>query len=197
MTTVDREPPPTLVVSELISTVVQGEGAYENPKLSQQMLDRLERIYSRFASQQTDSGSRVMSVQDVETWLIAINNELGRGSEYRQAAREMGWRSDGDDDKAKIKLPPGGLLSLEGFINVYESELRQGKFWSLAYDMAVLGEPLPDVGVFEARYDRMYCSAAVRTTAVMDFTCSVPCPNKDEPSDHLCIAASFEIRKED
>jgi hypothetical protein len=186
-----REPPATLVVNELISLLVhEGHEAYENPTLSNDMKERLERIYNRLATEQTDSGARVMNVQDVEQWLIAINGAVGRGSEFREAARKMGWK--GHDDKP-TKLPSGGLLSLKGFVGIYEAELKAGKFWGIAHDMAVLGEPLPDAGVFQSRYDRIYCSAAAKPTAIMDFPCNRPCPNNDEPSDHLPIAASFSI----
>lgn len=190
MASIDRDPPSTLVVNELISTMVEGE-AFGKPRLSRGMLERLERIYGRFASQQTESGKRVMSTQDVERWLVAINKELGRGSEYREAARQMGWI---DEDNERISLPRGSALSLDGFIKVYDAELQQGKFWGIAYDMAVLGEPLPQAGVFQARFDRIYCSSAVTPTAVMDFRCDRPCPNEQEASDHLPVAAAFAIR---
>jgi hypothetical protein len=190
-----REPPPTLVVPELISLVVEGE-AYENPKLSEDIIRRLSDIYERFATHEAE-GSKKMGVDDVENWLRKINLELGRGSEFREAARLMGWKDDDNPDasfeelKARVKLPSGGLLSLDAFIKVYEEELKQGKFWGIAHDLAVLGEPLPDAGVFNARFDRMFCSEAVRPTAVLDTFCSKPCPNEVEPSDHLPVAAVF------
>ena len=193
MTFIGRPPPPTLVVPELISVMVKGN-VYENPQLSDDIIDRLTRIYNRFASHETASGTKVMNLQDVEKWLITINRKLGRGSEYREAARQMGWKEETarvEDGKARIELPAHGLLSLEGFVNVYQAELRQGKFWGIAYDMAALEEPLPNAGVFQSRYDRIYCSEAVEPTAVMDFLCSEPCPNGKEPSDHLPVAASF------
>jgi hypothetical protein len=207
MATVDRLPPATLVVSELISTMVEptseGATAYENPKLSQGMLERLQRIYERLATDDASSGGKVMGLSDVERWLETINGQVGRGSEFREAAKQMGWKDTAKGDasdnfeaiKQRIKLPPDGTLSLEGFVNVYEAELRQGKFWGIAYDMAVLGEALPDVGLFQSRYDRMYCSQVAQVDAVMDFSCSIPCPNAKEPSDHLPIAASFSISR--
>lgn len=63
---------------------------------------------------------------------------------------------------------------------------------AVAWDLATLGEPLPVNDVFVARYDRMYCSTSLTPTAVMDFQCDIPCPNKAEPSDHLPVAVSFQ-----
>jgi hypothetical protein len=114
----------------------------------------------------------------------------------------MGWKEEendnrGDDRKENqsIGLPPDGVLTFDGFRNIYEAELRQGKLWGIAYDLALLGEPLVDAGVFQGRYDRMYCSSSVQPAVVMDFVCSNPCPNKREPSDHLPLAASFHIKE--
>jgi len=186
----DRDPPATLVVNELISIMVKGQ-AYENPTLSEEMVTRLSRIYDKLASEESGD-TKVMGIGDVEAWLVAINGELGRGSEFRNAAKKMGWK-DGGNEKERITLPSGGRLSKQSFIEVYEDELKGGKFWGIAHDMAVLGEPLEDAGVFQARFDRIYCSSILKPTAVMDFTSSVPCPNGDEPSDHLPVAASFSI----
>ena len=81
----DRDPPATLVVSELMSNLME-EASYENPVLSQSMLERLERIYKTLASDR-----EVMNLEDVEKWLRIINRDLGRGDEYRQAAKQMGY----------------------------------------------------------------------------------------------------------
>ena len=115
-------------------------------------------------------------------------------SDYARWKEENGSESsESSKDKPKIELPKDGVLSLDGFIHVYEKELKQGKFWGIAYDLGALGEPLPDAGVFQARYDRMYCSAAIKPIAVRDFVCCDPCPNECEPSDHLPLAACFTI----
>jgi hypothetical protein len=186
--------PPTLVVAELMSSMWEEATHPKQAVMSKDMLERLERIYKRIA---TGSGG-VMTRDDVEKWLIKINHKLGRGDEYRNAALEMGWSDPNPDDpleirKMRVVLPDRGILTLEGFQNVYRKELDAGKFWGIAHDMAILGDPMPDKGLFTARYDRMYCSTALQPIAVLDTISSAPCPNRKEPSDHLPIAASFQI----
>ncbi|CAB9517202.1 5'-phosphodiesterase 12 [Seminavis robusta] len=196
---VTRHPPPTMVVAELMQSLME-EATYDTPTFSQDMKDRLARIYKRLAS----SDKNTLTRQDVEQWLVQINGRLGRGDEYRNAALEMGWTDPEataagevvpwEEQKKRIKLPSEdtATLSLEGFINVYQKELKGGKFWGIAHDMAVLGDPLPDCGLFTARYDRIYCSAALQPTAVLDTLADKPCPNEQEPSDHLPVAVAFQ-----
>lgn len=202
---IDREDnnpvPPTLVVPELISMMIdQGsiETAYIEPQFSQQVIQRLSRIYNRFAK---ESPGMQMTKADVERWLTIINGRVGRGSEFRNAAKYMGWKEPPTDpeekkeDRPPIVIPDGSILTFTDFVAVYLDELRQGKFWGIAWDLAKLDEPLDVKKVFEARYDRMYCSASIQPTAVLDTISTEPCPNKLEPSDHLPVCASFQVRK--
>lgn len=199
------EAPPTLVVAELISQMVkEGTDAYQSPDLSDDMVQRLQRCYQKYLSQNHENyKGNVMNKEDVEQWLIDINRKVGRGSEFRNAAKEMGWKEpkveDNDDnegkekEKPKIYIPEDGILTMDGFLNVYRDELRGGKFWGINYDLAVMGEMLPSVGIFRARFDRLFCSTALVPTVIVDTLSDVPCPNKHEPSDHLPVAASFRL----
>lgn len=203
MDSLERPAPATLVVPEYISQMVKEGGGYENPELSVAVIERLRRIYSKLATRESETTAegKVMNLQDVESWLVKINRELGRGDEYREAARQMGWTEPEEfkdlsynEVKKLIRLPVDGFLTLHGFINVYQRELKGGKFWGIGHDLAILGEPLPNVGVFKARFDRIYCSASVVPHAVLDTESTTPCPNDVEPSDHLPVAATL-VRK--
>ena len=170
-----------------------------SPTLSDTVLTRLQRVYDKYSSTKNDSTEPTMNKEEVENWLIKINGKVGRGEEYRFAAKEMGWLPTEDPDasssdekpKERITLPDNGLLSFEGFTRVYEDQLIKGKYWSIAYDLAILGESLPDAGLFAARLDRIYCTKSLQPLAVLDTFSSDPCPNEVEPSDHLPTAASF------
>lgn len=187
-------PPPTMVVAELMNNLME-EATYDDPILSKSMIERLERIYKKLANK-----DGVMTNKEVQGWLKTINLKLNRGDEFRSAAKHMGWVDPNPEDphevqKKRVQIPEDGVLTLEGFTDVYQQELSRGKFWGIAHDMDVLGDPLPDEGVFEARYDRMYCSAALEPVAVLDTVSTVPCPNANEPSDHLPVAATFKIKQ--
>jgi hypothetical protein len=202
-------PTATLVVPELISTLVQGE-AYENPKLSEEVTIKSTNIFHRLATGTTSSENNsvvsVMTMADVERFLIVINGEAGRGSEFREAAGQMGFLGGastaavnnnlendekGNEDGVVFSLPVEGLLTLEGFLKIYQDELSHGKFWGIAHDLAVLGDPLPNVGVFQARYDRIYHSSSIKPISIISYISNAPCPNVKEPSDHLPVAAAF------
>lgn len=191
-----REPPATMVVSELIPILLQGkeEEAFGNPVMSQNTVDRLTRIYQRLASD-----GKTMNVADVERWLVTINGKSGRGSEFREAAAQMGRKDpnnpdDPSRDSKDYFLPSGSVLTLESFLQVYNTELAAGKFWGVAYDLAALGEPLSVQELFHGRYDRMYCSAACWPVSVLEFVATEHCPNAVEPSDHLPVAAVFTAK---
>jgi endonuclease/exonuclease/phosphatase family metal-dependent hydrolase len=187
-------PPPTMVVQELMS-ILMDDVTYQNPTLNKSMKDRLERIYKSLAT--GDDGQ--MTQSDVEKWLLLINKRLGRGDEYRNCAIEMGYFDQSEDEseswdvrKKRIRIPEDSVLSLDGFISVYQKELDGGKFWGINHDMYVLGDPLPDKGLFASRYDRIYFnSQSIAPVAVVDTLSTKPCPNDEEPSDHLPVAAAF------
>ena len=198
----EEEPPATLVVPELISLMTQAgvEDAYANPQFSDDVTDRLKRIYKRFATKDDKYQTQLqMSKEDVEKWLTIINLQVGRGTEFRNAAKYMGWvdsskEVENKSERPPIYIPDDGVLTLSDFIDVYLEELRQGKFWGIAWDLAALGEALPITDIFRARYDRMYCSLALEPAVVLDTVSDIACPNQHEPSDHLPVCASFVKR---
>jgi hypothetical protein len=155
-------PPPTLVVPELISLMIeQGsiETAFINPQFSSDVLERLQRIYKKFATVPSKENSMQMGKTDVESWLTKINGKVGRGSEFRSAAKFMGWVEPAQEeegsssesnnvesstekkDRPPIVVPDDGILTFEDFVGVYLDELRQGKFWGSkyqSYDVSLL-----------------------------------------------------------
>ncbi|KAK1748621.1 hypothetical protein QTG54_000560 [Skeletonema marinoi] len=140
----DNPVPSTLVVPELISIMIdQGniETAYMEPQFSQQVIDRLTRIYKRLQKTHLDPNDK--------------------GGQFRNAAKYMGWKeppTDPDEkkeDRPPIVIPDDGVLTFSDFVAVYLDELRQGKFWGIAWDLAKLDEPLDVDEVFQARYDRI------------------------------------------
>jgi hypothetical protein len=201
-----RAPPPTLVVAELISVLIRG-GADQGRAAE---LSAVAEAALRAAFQTLGGGKAALDAADVARWLRTINLEVGRGSEFRAAVLEMGGGSpaapapaaDGDDDDgggaaaaaAPPSLPADGQLSWEGFRRVYEAELRAGKYWGVAWDLHALGQPVgADAGVFTARYDRIYTSRALEVVAVLDAVSEVPCPNCEQPSDHLPVGVTVRL----
>ena len=144
-------PPSTLVVSELISLMIDGgniEECFMDPKFSEDVIGKLKNIYEKFATVSSTEGSMQMGKADVERWLTTINGRVGRGSEFRSAAKLMGWvepaieseasgsesnnpesASDKKSERPPIVIPEDGILTLNDFISVYLDELFQGKFW--------------------------------------------------------------------
>ena len=84
-------------------------------------------------------------------WLLAINKEVGRGSEYRAAhacmeAREVCQRN-GTVCGVSVYLcvcvslrmgVEGGELTRADFHTVYAGELQEGKYWGVEHDLSVL-----------------------------------------------------------
>ena len=206
-------------------------------RLSSLAIDQIEKVFASFASSEKD-GEHVMIAMDVERWLLTINLKLGRGSEFRSAVAAMkrsvqepidsikGEKRADDLDNATLSdgeaedgiskplptLPTDGYLTKQAFIDIYESEILQGKVWGVAHDLWKCGFPLPrSEGVFKATFDRIYTGGvlyplagesaaiarenvllAVRDTGGRNMT--APCPNPQEPSDHLPVMAVVNWR---
>ncbi|KOO32654.1 hypothetical protein Ctob_013409 [Chrysochromulina tobinii] len=130
-------------------------------------------------------------------WLTTINGVPTRGSESRSAA-------------AAREAHGGTALTRADFQKVYAEELAQGKFWGVEHDVrAVLGQGLaPPAGggtpPFTARFDYVYYSTSAlrlvgvqrpletaRMAELLDGRAILP--NAWFPSDHLPVAAAFEL----
>lgn len=225
----NRLPPPTMVVENLYGVLTYdhhstekeenkvGVNEEEEHPMSQLTLHLLKNIFNDFASISlcNDDGeaTKFMSSEDVKRWLLLINKQIGRGSEFRAAAKLMvpiaqvqansntKMKSEnvatnqsevegGDNiDEGSLSIVDGHVLSWDGFLQIYQEEIAAGKIWSLSHDIKVCGYSLPASDKkFTARYDRAYVAGA-DVLAVRDTGgCVVDClPNKEHASDHLPI----------
>jgi hypothetical protein len=131
-----------------------------------------------------------------EAWLVRVNKQVGRGSEYREAQAR--------------KAVHGGRLTRADFAAVYQSELSQGKFWGVEHDLCVLrGRGLHRAGsaAFTADFDYIYYTrAALRLESVQRLlpdgqmadllAGKTALPNADHPSDHLPVGAVLAFADE-
>merc|ERR1719188_2877815 len=94
-----------------------------------------------------------MDRDSVERWLLEVNRNATRGSEYRAAL-------------AAFERNSAPILRREDFQSVYREELDAGKFWGVAHDLWATGTyhgclPEPNevaaaLDLFEARFDRIF-----------------------------------------
>lgn len=138
-------------------------------------------------------GQEQMRKEDVDRWLVRINKEVGRGSEYRSAMGAM-------EQKAEAGL------TKDDFKSIYAAELAEGKFWGVEHDLRVLGGnglAVPSEGPCELCFDHMfYTPATLRLVGVQEPLTEEQkqriwgepweiLPNAWHPSDHLPVAAAF------
>ena len=141
---------------------------------------------------------------DLIRFLRDINRREDRGSEMRFLRSRM----DAKEDK-------GGLEESD-VVDLYREEVRGGKFWGVAHDLAVIGEKFEEVWahgvlptwyakgerapvwdeaeVFKAKFDHVWYEEGglrVKERADMDGD-GQPMPNEIEPSDHKCLRVVFD-----
>ncbi|KAJ1397890.1 hypothetical protein B484DRAFT_458614 [Ochromonadaceae sp. CCMP2298] len=162
-----------------------------------------------------------MTLRAVERWLMTVNKQVGRGSEFRSAFRLMTASLQGgagggagadegvnfEDEAAATAatasaverpaqvLPPLGWLSLADFQAVYRDEVAAGKVWGVASDLAACGYPLPPSDdCFLCRYDRAYvANAAVLAVRDTGGRSATCLPNTQQPSDHLPLMIIIDV----
>mmetsp|Transcript_42774 Transcript_42774/g.115360 ORF Transcript_42774/g.115360 Transcript_42774/m.115360 type:complete len:528 (-) Transcript_42774:81-1664(-) len=147
------------------------------------------------AFRRCSSDGKVMCKEDVHKWLVAVNGQFGRGSEYRYAM-------------AVFEKVGREELSLEDFTGLYASELTEGKFWGVEHDLQALGGfglAVPDEGPVQLRFDYVYYArSALRLLGVREPLSGqqrgrifgppweiLPCTW--HPSDHLPVTAAFSL----
>ena len=119
-------------------------------------------------SRRLTSGSPVWTTADVERYLCCINEQIGRGSEYRCALKKMknnvsrlhqennNRSTESDNDMAL----PSCIFTFRDFVDIYAEELSGGKYWAVQHDVhALTGLPLDSQGRrFTARFDQCWIS---------------------------------------
>jgi len=180
-------PPATILAANIDSKMVQPDGS-----LTTAMLTALETAFRRCSSD-----GKVMTKAEVEQWLVAINGQFGRGSEYRFAM-------------AALERNGGEQLSKADFVELYRAEVNEGKFWGVEHDLRVMGNlgmAVPEEGPCQLRFDYIYYGAeSLRLVAVQEPLTAAQhnsvfgppwevLPNAWHPSDHLPVAAAFAFRE--
>lgn len=164
-----HDPKSTMVVANLIPLL----GA---DSVSDLLKLKLESAFRRLANESDNAPlqSVRLNQQQIEEFLKKINGEVGRGSEFRTATEFM-------------QQNPDKCLTMNDFLQLYERELQNGKYWGVFSDLYALGEELELEGRFQARYDYFYTSSfqisAILTTPQLESNEILP--SLRHPSDHL------------
>ena len=136
-------PPPSLICPTL------------QPKMAREDTDEpteglLQALGGMFAKLSADG--ETMTAPEQEHWLTLVNKKVGRGDEYRNAAKARLARGEDVTD-----------LTKRDFEWIYAQELSNGKFWGIEHDLRVVtGTGLATAGEppFTARFDYAYATSA-------------------------------------
>lgn len=182
-------PTPTLIAPALQDKMQDDAGAPTSA-----LLDALGESFGNLSKD-----GKLLTAEETERWLILINKQLGRGSEFRAAAAARQARGGAEE------------LLRDEFIALYVEELRQRKFWGVEHDLRVMrgaGLGQPGSAPFTARFDYVYActSGTLRLHGwrpplggeLMDALLGgrAQLPNEWYPSDHLPVAVAFEWHQE-
>lgn len=182
----EQDVPSTMILANIDSKMLFDDGTM-TPACS-------EALQAAFASC-CSPGSEVMTKADCERWLLAVNRELGRGSEYRAMLAAF--------EKSGVER-----LNLDEFVAIYAGELAEGKFWGVEHDLRALGGQgltVPSEGPCQLRFDHVYFTTS--SLKLCDVQDPLPkerrssvfadpwdvLPNSWHPSDHLPVVATFEF----
>lgn len=181
-------PPATILVSNIDSKMLNEDGT-----LTERMTDALKAAFALCLP----PGKDVMQREDVDRWLVTVNRQLGRGSEYRAARAAFERRGE-------------EVLDESDFIGIYRDELEEGKFWGVEHDLVAIGGveaglALPTEGPCQLRFDYIfYTRGPLKLVGVCNPLTDEHksriwgepweiLPNSWHPSDHLPVAARFSL----
>lgn len=178
--------PATIVAENIDSKMLHDDGSPTDALVSA--------VKSAFRSCCSE-GRTTMLKDDVERYLLSVNRELGRGSEYRCCMSVFERRGE-------------EVMDENDFLQLYLQELAEGKFWGVEHDLRVLGGTglaVPSDGPCELRFDYIYfTTSALRLMGVQEPLSAEQrqriwddpwevLPNAWHPSDHLPVAAAFSF----
>eukprot|EP00928_Gymnodinium_smaydae_P079864 TRINITY_DN63696_c0_g1_i1.p1 TRINITY_DN63696_c0_g1~~TRINITY_DN63696_c0_g1_i1.p1 ORF type:complete len:411 (+),score=69.55 TRINITY_DN63696_c0_g1_i1:280-1512(+) len=180
------------VPATIMATNIDSKMQHENGEPTQEVIAAVKTAFKKLCS----TNDAEMNRGDVDRWLLAVNKEVGRGSEYRAAMAAMEKRGS-------------ETLSEEDFVGIYAAELAEGKFWGVEHDLRVMlgdGMAIPSEGPCELCFDHIFFSVGtLRLVAVQESLSEEQrkriwgqpydvLPNSWHPSDHLPVAAVFALR---
>eukprot|EP00403_Amphidinium_massartii_P041901 CAMPEP_0178450650 /NCGR_PEP_ID=MMETSP0689_2-20121128/43241_1 /TAXON_ID=160604 /ORGANISM="Amphidinium massartii, Strain CS-259" /LENGTH=515 /DNA_ID=CAMNT_0020076137 /DNA_START=52 /DNA_END=1599 /DNA_ORIENTATION=- len=174
----------------ILAANIDSKMQFDSGELKPELLKALETAFAKAATTSTAGGEPAMSKEDTHRWLELINGQVGRGSEYRSAIAAFERRGE-------------ELLTKDDFIEVYRSELGEGKFWGVEHDLRLMngaGMAIFEEGPVQLRFDYMYYTPdRARLLAVQEPLSEEHkqqifgppwevLPNSWHPSDHLPVA---------
>jgi len=115
--------PPSLICPNLAEHFVLDASAPDAAGIrpTQKLVHAVSKAWECFTG-----GSACMSREAMEKWLVQINGQIGRGSEYRNAVAVLEKKREAGEDE---------VLTFEEFLGLYVSELAEGKFWGVHHDL--------------------------------------------------------------
>lgn len=185
--------------AELVEVRTEADAQRMINRFSPILRSALDLAFFKFSS---DGES--LTETEVETFLVMVNGQLGRGGTSRHTAAAF---------KRKIETAKPAILTRQDWYGVFARELGEGKWWQVVYDLEACGANLRphakdggqhyqgwlDYIYFDSQ--RLACTGlqealtAAEVSRVYDHGDALP--NEWYPSDHLPVAALFSWQSMD
>mmetsp|Transcript_26854 Transcript_26854/g.38543 ORF Transcript_26854/g.38543 Transcript_26854/m.38543 type:complete len:467 (+) Transcript_26854:267-1667(+) len=191
--------PPTLICPNLVEHFVLEEATEPLDGGATQLIPTPKLVKAlKKAWEALTHGRNVMKHEEMKEWLVKINVQLGRGSEYRNALAVL---------EEKRRAGEAEVLTFDDYLGLYVRELHDGKFWGVDHDLRQrLDCPVDGAGEgqsFHAVYDYIYYNPGLKLEAIREelskdelslaLEGDDPLPNAWQPSDHVMQTAAFSF----